>query len=334
MTEFSSFRIFSLVLLVSLVSCAFIPVVVGEAPVYGVDYNPRREWSSCPNIENVLEDLRLLSSWTRRIRTYSFGDCNMADLVLTAVNLLKRHENIEFSVILGMWTTKEDRLLDAEFRGVQDVFQKHNVDSVEAIVVGSETVYRGEQDVATITRNIKKVRDYLSSKGIQHIKLAYADVFTVFLDLSELVDAVDFIMMNKFPFWEDVPIEKSMENLFSGMYSVAAKYPHKQVWISETGWPDAGKFGGAALATPSNAADYFKNFVCRANAENWNYLYFAAFDDDWKQPWQLGDTDIEKHWGIFFGNRTLKPHMVLRDVSTCIRRVENMVHNILYSETA
>ena len=83
----------------------------------------------------------------------------------------------------------------------------------------------------------------------------------------------------------------------SNHQQVVAASGGKTVLVSEAGWPDA----GSATATPANAAQHFREFVSWARATNTGYLYFAAFDEQWK-----GEGGVGPHWGIWDTAGTLK----------------------------
>jgi glucan 1,3-beta-glucosidase len=278
--------------------------VMGDKLIYGLDYNPRRDWYVCPTVDQVVEDLKLLMPLTDRIRLYSFTDCNQTDLVLSAVTQM----GTPFKLILGMWTTNDTTLFDAEFAMMKYVFQKYpqQVSNVEMVVVGSEAILRKEQTVQIVSQNVQTVKRYLSTINAGNILVTFADIAQNFLAYPDLVRAVDVVFVNKFPFWEAQYISNAIPKLFSDLASEESKTSSKPFMISETGWPDAGSTYYNAVPNDGNAQYYFQNFICQANSLGLKYLYFAAFDDGWKQKWQMGPQGVETHWGIFNFDRTKK----------------------------
>lgn len=94
---------------------------------------------------------------------------------------------------------------------------------------------------------------------------------------------------------------------FDATYSRLVKNAgEKQVWVSETGWPDAGNTLKQAEPTSENAAQYFLNFVSWAKAKNVNYFYFEAFNEPWKQT---EENPQEGHWGLWTSDYELKEGM-------------------------
>jgi glucan 1,3-beta-glucosidase len=272
--------------------------------VYGMDYNPRRDWYVCPTVDQVVEDLTLLSPLTDRIRLYSFTDCNQAELVINAMTQM----GTTFKLLLGMWTTNDTSLFDEEFAEMQYVFETYpeQLVNVEALIVGSEAILRGEQMVSDVRANVQFIKQYLSSINAGHIPVTFADIAANFLAYPDLVDAVDIVFVNKFSYWETLNITEALPNFFAYLEAEQKNTSSKPFMISETGWPDGGLPMYNAIPNDANAQYYFQNFVCQANAIGMKYLYFAAFDDGWKQPWQLGVQEVETHWGIFNFNRTAK----------------------------
>src|SRR5271157_1221071 len=80
----------------------------------------------------------------------------------------------------------------------------------------------------------------------------------------------------------------------------------KQVIVSETGWPSGGNAVGAAVPSPANAAQFFLQFVTWARSNNVAFLYFEAFNEEWKAKYE-GPQGA--YWGIWDEYGVLKPWM-------------------------
>jgi glucan 1,3-beta-glucosidase len=77
----------------------------------------------------------------------------------------------------------------------------------------------------------------------------------------------------------------------------------------ETGWPgDGGSDYGAAIASTSNAASYWKSTVCGLLDWGVDLFWFEAFDEPTKAPaiGQDGQSEDETHWGAFTADRSAK----------------------------
>jgi len=79
--------------------------------------------------------------------------------------------------------------------------------------------------------------------------------------------------------------------------------------FTETGWPgDGGSDAGAAIASTSNEATYWKSAVCGMLAWGVDLFWFEAFDEPLKADaiGTDGKAASEKNWGAFNADRTPK----------------------------
>jgi len=95
-------------------------------------------------------------------------------------------------------------------------------------------------------------------------------------------------------------------------YDVAEKYPNKLVVITEAGW--ATNSNGRGIL-PENVSEehqevYYNQLAHWCKEESILTFVFEAFDESWKgSPEPL---EPEKHWGLFYENRT--PKKVINDL--------------------
>jgi exo-beta-1,3-glucanase (GH17 family) len=128
-------------------------------------------------------------------------------------------------------------------------------------------------------------------------------------DGAPLAAEVDFIGVHTYPVWESKPIDEALAYTIENVEAVRSALPDKPIAILEAGWATtATEFGERA-----NEADqlrYYEEMTEWAQASNTTVFWFEAFDEPWK-----GDENdpfgAEKHWGLFFVDRTPKP--VFRD---------------------
>jgi len=124
--------------------------------------------------------------------------------------------------------------------------------------------------------------------------------------LEKIAEEVDFISIHTYPVWEYKHINDSLEYTKENYASVANKFPHKAVVISEAGW--ATKSNGRGI-DPDNANQkyqklYYEKLMKWSEKENILTFFFEAFDEPWKgSPEPL---EPEKHWGLFKSDRTSK----------------------------
>ncbi len=127
--------------------------------------------------------------------------------------------------------------------------------------------------------------------------------------LQPLAAELDFISVHTYPVWEYRTIAEALDYTKENYYSVAHYYPDKPVIITEAGWPTASNGRGI---DPKNASEalqtrYLQQLREWAQADKILTFIFEAFDEPWKgSPEAL---EPEKHWGLFYENRTPKAFM-------------------------
>ncbi|EIE75827.1 hypothetical protein RO3G_00531 [Rhizopus delemar RA 99-880] len=142
---------------------------------------------------------------------------------------------------MGMWIDKTDSFLQ-ELVSLKKLVSDYNVQNIEAIIVGSEVIYRGDVSSDQLTEYINQVKEVVHPLGIQ---VTTSDVYYKFE--PNVVSAVDFIMMNAFPYWEGTNISEAPNTLFEHYMHVKSLSNGKVVRISETGWPEEGAVFGDSI---------------------------------------------------------------------------------------
>ncbi|KAJ1942552.1 glycoside hydrolase 3 protein [Kickxella alabastrina] len=271
----------------------FASAVLGASQFHGLNYNPKRQDGSCPNVYQVQDDLKTLRPFTNKLRIYSVHDCNQGEPVLRAM------ENTDWKVELGLWVNQDDAVYNAdkqELLRLASVFDFTK--QVDAIIVGSESVYRKEQTAEQLAAKVREVKADLAKIGLQGIPVTTSETWPTYH--QPLIDAVDFVNMHGFPFWEGVTIDDANDKIFQHIYSLQAAAKGKKVVVGETGWPSDGDNYGPAVTGVGNAQRYMQDFICRANKENIEYYWFSAFDQSWAST--NNASNVEAHWGIMLND--------------------------------
>lgn len=172
------FKISFIVSIVSLVSST----LAASSAFYGLNYGVNMY--ACPSLEDVKQDFRILSQYTNTVRIYSVKDCNLGELALKASQATK------LRIYLGMWVDKSDSF-DREYNALKTMAETNRFYNVEAIIVGSEVMYRGDLQSSELVERIEKVKSLVIPLG--RTKVTTADVYYKFT--PEIINAVDFIMM-------------------------------------------------------------------------------------------------------------------------------------------
>jgi exo-beta-1,3-glucanase (GH17 family) len=123
-------------------------------------------------------------------------------------------------------------------------------------------------------------------------------------DGAPLAEVVDFLGVHTYPAWEQKTIDEGLAYTIENIEGVHAALPDKPIAILEAGWATtANEFGDQA--SEENQARHYAELNDWATSANVTVFFFEAFDEPWK-----GDPNspngAEKHWGVFFVDRTPK----------------------------
>jgi glucan 1,3-beta-glucosidase len=229
------------------------------------------------------EDLALLASVTRCVRTYS------TDLGLDQVPEIARRHGLK--VIQGLWLSGLPARNALEVQAAIDLAKRYP-DVIAAVVVGNEVLLRGEMSAADLTGFIRRVKSEVQ------VPVTYADVWEFWLRNPALLEAVDFVTVHILPYWEDEPIpaKDAGAHIDDIRKKVAEAFPGKEILIGETGWPSAGRMREGALPSPANQARVMHDILTLAGAEGFRVNLIEAFDQPWKR---FLEGTVGGHWGLY-----------------------------------
>lgn len=277
-----------------------------------------------PSDSEILEDLRLLvNHGFKLIRLYDSGENSRATL-----KLIRQHK-LPIKVLQGIW-------LDAEFSNHEGCpwleqpipvtelesnarlnntqllcaieLAKEFSDIIVAVNVGNEALVDWNDHMVPLEHVIAYVRRVKAAIG-QPVTVAENYAWWIH-DGAALVAEVDFIGVHTYAAWEGKSIDDGLAYTIENIERVQNAHPDKPMVILEAGWASiASEFGDRA----SEAAQvrYFNELKTWANNVNMTVFFFEAFDEPWK-----GDPEnefgAEKHWGLFYVDRTPKAVLELR----------------------
>lgn len=238
----------------------------------------------------IAEDMERLSRTTSCIRTYSAAKEHGRVAPIAGEHGLK--------VLQGIWLSRDLSTNRDEIELALALARNHP-DVIEALIVGNETLLRGEMSIPKLEKYIGEVRQR-SGKPV-----TYADVWEFWLEAPQLADAVDFVTIHILPYWEDDPVaaDDVLAHVRDVRRRVTEAFPHKEIFIGEVGWPSAGRMRGHALPSPVNQARVLTGIVAAAKKEEWKANLIEAFDQPWKR--RLEGT-VGGHWGLYDSTRHLK----------------------------
>src|SRR5579871_906136 len=236
--------------------------------------------------ERIRSDLKKLSTMTRAVRLYTSTEGVELVPPIAAEFGLK--------VTVGAWIDKDEERNKREIAAAIDL-ARHN-SNVIGVVVGNETIYRGEQKVDALIDMIKQV------KRSVNVPVTTGEIWNIWRDNPELASNVDFIGAHVLPYWENFSDKQAVDQAVYLYQLLRNQYPGKRVVLAEFGWPSAGYNLLNANPGPFEQAVVLRNFVTRAEAIGMEYNIVEAID----QPWKYFEGGVGPYWGILNAAREPK----------------------------
>ena len=192
-----------------------------------------------PTAEQIRADLRLLSSYTRTIRTYSStGGVELVPGIAAELGL---------KVTIGIWLDKND--------GAQRA--RDPVSDRAGASLQQRQCHRGRQRDDAARREDGRRTDFASSSGSSGsspVPVTTGETWDVWLgrdsdptkaskkieDAVKLASAVDFIAAHILPYWDKLPFNQAVDHTIHIYDQLRRAYPGKRIVIAEFGWPSAG----------------------------------------------------------------------------------------------
>jgi len=239
-----------------------------------------------PTAEKIRSDLKKLSTMTRAIRLYSStGGVEMVPPIAAEFGL---------KVTLGAWIDKNTDRNEREIDSAINLARKNS--NVIGIVVGNETVFRGEQKVEDLIELVKRVKKSVN------VPVTTGEIWNIWRDYPELASNVDFVAAHVLPYWENFSSAQAVDQAVYLYQLLREKFPGKRIVIAEFGWPSAGYNRLNADPGPFEQAVVLRNFVTRAEAIGMEYNIVEGID----QPWKFFEGGVGPYWGILNAAREPK----------------------------
>ena len=265
------------------------PNITGQ--LASVSYSPysrsqHPDYGDRPTDAQIRADLKLLSLYTRTIRTYSStGGVEKVAGIAAEFGL---------KVTLGIWLDKNENRNEREIQSALALAKRYS--NVNAIVVGNETTLRAEKSVDELIKIIQRV------KRQSPVPVTTGEIWTVWIDHPELASAVDFIAAHILPYWEGFTLTQSVDQTIVAYDKLRRAHPGKRIVIAEFGWPSAGYNMHNADPGRIEQALVIRDFIARADAYGIDYNIIEAFD----QPWKTNEGGVGPYWGLFDASREAK----------------------------
>lgn len=210
----------------------------------------------------------------RNVRLYASSDCN------TLVNAVPAAIRTGTTLLVGVWT-QNDAHFEAEKQALLQAIQQHGSDWILSVSVGSEDLYREETDASTLAAQINDVRGMLWGLGASGISVGHVDTWTAWVDPANkaVIDAVDWLGNDAYPYWEGVSIENgaSSNAYWAAVEKVRAVSQGKEVWTTETGHPITGDTVGNSVPSIDNLQTFWWQVSC-SSFSSLNYFFYDLDD--------------------------------------------------------
>ncbi len=274
-----------------------------------------------PSDAEILEDLQIMAANDfRLIRMYDTGE-NSA----TTLRLIKDND-LPIRVLLGIWLRAEisnhegcpwldEPIPDAELaankienaaeiqRGIE--LAKQYPEIVTALNVGNEALVSWNDHMVPLDQVITYVQQV---KAAVDQPVTVADNYEWWIqDGAPLAEVVDFIGVHTYPAWEQKTIDEGLSYTIENLVGVSKALPDKPMAVLEAGWATvASEF--PETAGEAEQTRYYNELGDWAEQANVTIFFFEAFDEPWKGNPNNAE-GAEKHWGLFYVDRTPKPVM-------------------------
>jgi exo-beta-1,3-glucanase (GH17 family)/cellulose synthase/poly-beta-1,6-N-acetylglucosamine synthase-like glycosyltransferase len=239
-----------------------------------------------PNADKIRADVKKLAPMARAIRLYSStGGVEMVPPIANEVGL---------KVTVGAWIDKNVDRNEREMLSAIELAKRNS--NVNGIVVGNETIYRGEQKIEDLIKLIQRV------KGSVNVPVTTGEIWNIWLEHPELASSVDFIAAHILPYWEGFSEKQAVDQALIIYQKLRDAFPGKRIVIAEFGWPSAGYNLKNGTPGPFEQAVTLRTFVSRAEAIGMEYNIVEAID----QPWKFFEGGVGPYWGILNAAREPK----------------------------
>lgn len=273
-----------------------------------------------PSYEEIKEDLLILAKHWKYVRLYDTD--RQAEMALQIIE----EEGLDLKIQLGAYIGAEVNNFNCPWGGVHSEdkltsnkqFNLRRIKKlirlaneyptiVNSLSVGNEATVDWTDHMVPVENVIKYVR-MVKAEASQPV--TFCENYVPWLNkLAPLAEEVDFISIHTYPVWEYKHIHEAIHYTEDNYQSVAEKYPHKQIVITEAGWSTNSNGRGI---DPENVSEEFQEMYYRDLME-WSEekgvvtYVFEAFDENWKGSPEPNEP--EKHWGLFYIDRTPKKVM-------------------------
>jgi len=294
-------------------------VWIGEAISYGCYREGQAPGVKGPSEVEILEDLNILKEHWNLIRFYGADD--------DAARILKviRDNELPFKVMLGIWLENETEKAEKRAANLEQVTRGIELanaypEVVAAVNVGNESqVFWSWHRMAAedLIRYIRMLRQQTEAP------ITTADDYNFWNkpEAAAVAAEIDFIVLHAYALWNGQQLDHALTWTDSVYDDIQARFPDMTIALGETGWatefnPEKtgpGEQGSLIKGEVSVEAQeqFLRDLRAWIAADSVTTFLFEAFDEPWKGGGEsTGPREVEKHWGVYYENRTPKASLV------------------------
>lgn len=190
---------------------------------------------------------------------------------------------------------------DAELRKLVELANQYR-EEIIAVSIGNENQPDWGSDIVPQERLVQQAK-YLQANVKQLV--TYNEGTSEWLHLQDLVKELDIISIHSYPVWNHVGVDDAVAYNAKDYAMVKEAYPDKQIIFTECGWPtDCNDSMDKTQVDEEKQAKYIQEFLAWTEKEQIPAFLFEGFDEPWKGS--EAQDEPEKHWGLFYEDRTPK----------------------------
>jgi glucan 1,3-beta-glucosidase len=265
-------------------------------------FNAQEQSGFCLLTNQVAEDMRLIGSMTRRVRTYSVQPC-----LAGTIQILKSARAQGMKVQLGLWLSNNNAADNLEMGTLRALVRDYS-DVIYEVSVSNEFLFIVRGSPATLLARIKEAKSIIAAEG-KKIPVGFAEVWGTLMmvdngqpvihDISSIVKEADFLGFQSHPWWAGVSVLATNQGMgtINGAKAISGKWGGKRVIISETGFPSAGNKKNFAEPNQAGQNKFLSDVENASRSTGTAVFIFEPFDGEWKKRWLASDNDIDYHFG-------------------------------------
>jgi GPH family glycoside/pentoside/hexuronide:cation symporter len=113
--------------------------------------------------------------------------------------------NLGLKVAMGAWVSEDNATNEKE---INNLISSAKANDADMLIVGSEVLLRGDLPEETLIDYINRVK-----QEAHEIPVSYSDVYAILLSHPNIIDAVDVILVNYYPYWEGIGIDQAIPSI-------------------------------------------------------------------------------------------------------------------------